>query len=1737
MRSFSEHALSVEERCEQMDMVHEWNAIPHGQSVSQVFEMQVQQRPDAIAISYQDEQLTYSELNARANQLAHYLREQSIGSETCVGVYLERSLDMVVALLAILKAGGIYVPLDLSYPQERIAFMVQDARIPLLLAQEHLLARLPHSVFTVRTICIDTVWPAITRCSQENLPCQTNGENLAYVVYTSGSTGKPKGVEVRQQGILRLLFGVDYVKLDEQQTLLQMAPISFDAATFELWGALLHGGRCVLFPAELPTVLELGRVLRNDGVNTLWLTASLFNVVIDEAPHVLAGVRQLLVGGEALSVDHVLRGLASLPDTQIINGYGPTENTTFSCCYPVEGILPAEVASIPIGRPIGNTQAYVVDESGQPVPVGESGELYLGGAGLARGYLNQPSLTAERFVPDWLSGQPGERLYKTGDLVRYLPDGCLDFLGRVDQQVKLRGFRIELGEIEAVLRQHPGTRDVIVLLREDEPGQKHLVAYVVLRVEQRDAVDADELRSWLQERIPAYMLPSSILLLETLPLNSSGKVNRQALLPPEEYQPTKRATYTPPRMPVEEALVNIWCQVLGNKQVGIHDNFFELGGHSLLATRMIARIRDVLGVEIQFRDVFESPTIAELARRIEQITCTAEERQVLPLRPLKREGPIPLSYAQERLWFLDQFTPGNPFYILSYVWHLEGNLEVAALAQSLKMVIQRHDILRTCFIADEGRPMQVVMPDIVIPLSVIDLTSFAAEERERQAESLISMQARTPFDLARTPLLRAYLLRIDEQTHILHLTMHHIITDGWSMDILFRELSAGYHAALKGKAPALATVPFQYADYALWQREWLQGEELARQLSYWQQQLAGAQTLLSLPTDKPRPSVQTFEGGSYRFVLPHELSSALTQLSQQEGVTLFMTLFAGFALLLWRYSRQNDLLIGTPVANRSYEELEGIVGFFVNMLPLRLNLSGHHPFRQLLRRVREVAMEAFAHQDVPFERLVEELRLERGVNHAPLCQVVFALQNTALEPLALTGLCLAPREVENEAVQFDLILEMTQSERGLEGKLQYSRELFEADTIERFAEHYQRLLSAVVAQPQETIGRLPLLTEAERRVLVGEWNATEQVYPNWQSVVELVEEQAKRRPEAIAVACAQEHLSYGELNQRANQLARYLREAGVGVEHLVGVCLERGVELVVSLLAILKAGGAYVPLDPAYPVERLAFMLEDAHLSALLTTSAFSHKDVWATGEERRLICLDKEQEHFARQSGENVAIQVLPDNLAYVIYTSGSTGRPKGVQITHRGLHNLIIWHEQAFALTSQDRTSQVASVSFDASGWELWPTLAVGATICLVEDDVRNAPLEICMWLAEQHITCGFLPTPLAESVLDEAWPTGIALRTLLTGGDMLHRAPDHALPFTLVNNYGPTEGTVVSTSGKVIFTQGDTITGTPTIGRPIANTQVYVLDAEMQPVPIGVRGELYIGGEGLARGYLHRAELTAERFVPNPFDSRPGLRLYKTGDMVRYRADGSLDFLGRNDEQVKIRGFRVELGEIEAIVRQHPGVREAAVIAREERQREKRLVTYLVPEPELPLTLSQLRQYLQARLPHYMIPSAFVTLERLPLSPNGKLDRRALPAPTDAHQNLENRYVPPRNSIEEGVASIWVEVLGVERVGVYDNFFEAGGHSLLATQVIARVQHAFQVNLSLRHLFEHPQLAELAQIVARMTEETQPVAPRQVSQPAIGETEEDTEHLLARLDQLSAEEVDALLRSMLSEQKEND
>jgi len=1054
---------------------------------------------------------------------------------------------------------------------------------------------------------------------------------------------------------------------------------------------------------------------------------------------------------------------------------------------------------------------------------------------------------------------------------------------------------------------------------------------------------------------------------------------------------------------------------------------------------------------------------------------------------------FPASFAQQRLWFLEQLVPGNPFYNVPTSVRLTGQLNISALEQTFNEILRRHEALRTSFKIIDQQPVQVLAPHLNVPLPVINLQQLSAVERETEAQRLTAQEAQRPFDLTQGPLLRVQLLQLDQADHVLLLTMHHIVSDGWSMGVLIRELGVLYTAFASNQPSPLPELPLQYADFAHWQREWLQGEVLSTQLAYWRQQLDNL-PVLELPTDRPRSAVQSYRGATQYLELSPLLTEALERLSQSAGVTLFITLLAAFQTLLYRYSGQTDIPVGSPIANRNRSEIEGLIGFFVNSLVLRTDLSGNPTFGELLNRVRDVALGAYAHQDLPFEKLVEELQPKRDLSHMPLFQVMFALQSAPTPALDFIGLNLKFSEVENKTAKFDLTLSMENTEQGLKGAFEYNTDLFNSDTINRMLAHFQTLLEGIVTNPEQRIATLPLLTETEKQQLLVTWNNNQVYYPQNQCIHQLFEAQVEQTPDAIALTFATQQLTYRELNYRANQLAHFLQKLGVGPEVLVGLCVKRSVDMIVGLLGILKAGGAYLPLDPTYPQERLNSILEDAQVPILLT----QQRCLEHLGQQQRIqvICLDisidyrdldlcstyinrftESKDGEMLQHQDNPISSVTADNLAYTIYTSGSTGKPKGVQVQHNSLLNLVFWHQKAFEVSPTTRATQIAGVAFDACGWEIWPYLAAGASIHFPNEEILTSPEQLRDWLVSEAITLSFLPTPLAERILSWDWHRDTAMRSLLTGGDKLHQYPGASLPFTVVNNYGPTENTVVTTSGIITAGQPAAV---PTIGRPIANTQVYLLDTNLQPVPIGARGELYISGDGLARGYLNRPELTAERFIPHPFSSKPGSRLYKTGDLARYRPDGNLEFLGRTDEQVKIRGFRIELGEIEALLAQHPAVRETVVIQSEEPLGNQRLVAYITPNLKPGFSISNLYCFLKQKLPEYMVPSIFRVVEALPLTPNGKVDRRALRAPELVRPELETAYATPQTSVEEILVEIWAEVLGLKQVGVHDNFFELGGHSLLATQLTSRIRDAFQVNVPVRTLFETPTAAGMAEYI---------------------------------------------------------
>ncbi|WNG47516.1 amino acid adenylation domain-containing protein [Archangium minus] len=1667
---------------ERQKLLVEWNdtrAEPRsGARLHELVEAQVDRTPDAPAVSYEGRQLTYRELDERANQLAHHLRSLGVGPEVPVAVCMERSLEMVVGLLAILKAGGAWVPMDPSYPAERLAFMVKDAAAPVLLTQERLKPVLPAS--SGRVVCLDSGWEEIAREPGHRPRVAVAPEGAAYIIYTSGSTGRPKGALNTHEAIRnRLEWMQSAYGLTPRDAVLQKTPFGFDVSVWEFFWPLITGARLVMaIPGGHQDGAYLVRTIASERITTLHFVPSMLQVFLEQPGlESCAHLERIICSGEALPAELAQRCLERLP-ASLHNLYGPTEAAVDVTHWTCERGDSRRI--VPIGRPISNLRIHILDAHLRPVPVGVPGELYIGGIGLARGYYRRPDLTAERFVADPIGTEPGARLYKTGDLARYLPGGEIEYLGRTDFQVKLRGFRIELGEIEASLGQYPTVREAVVVAREDVPGDKRLVGYVVPATGQ--VVDVAELRRHLQRQLPEYMVPAAFVVMNALPLSSNGKVERRALPAPSSSLEESRA-HAPPRTRTEELLCGLFARLLRLERVGIHDDFFSLGGHSLLATRLVARVHETFGVELPLRAFFDAPTVARLAEQLDTLQHRPHEHgAVPPLRPAPRDGALPLSFAQQRLWFLDQWQPQSALYNIPAALEMEGELDVGVLERSFMELVQRHESLRTTLRQGEHGGEQLVHPGTTAPLTVVDLRELSAGEREQEARRLAIEEAHRPFDLTRGPLLRITLLQLEPQRHVLLLTLHHIVSDGWSMDVLLRELAALYDAFLRGEPSPLPALPVQYADYAAWQRSWLEGEVLEAQLAWWRQQLEGAPRGLELPTDKPRPALVTNRGAVSTRRLPGELSESLRAFHRREGVTPFMTYLAALQTLLYRYSGQDDFTVGTPVSGRGRPELEGLVGLFINTLVLRARLGANTPFRELLTRARESVLGAFSHQEVPFERLVEALQPERDLSRTPLFQVMLVYQQGLEMERALPGLTLRPLPVEGRTAKFDFTLYVTDGEQGLELGLEYNTDLFEATTAERMLGHLEVLLRAAIAQPEQRVSELPLLTEAERRQHLVEWNTPREGFARGPALHQRFEAQVARTPDAIAVTYEDQHLTYRQLDIRANQLAWRLRRMGVGPETLVGLCVERSLEMVVGLLAILKAGGAYVPMDPSYPAERLAFMLEDTAVPVLLTQAALQDK---LPPHRASVVLLDDPREGFEGEPSHAPDAGTRPENLAYIIYTSGSTGRPKGVQIPHEQVVRLMSATEHWYHFDSRDVWTFFHSYAFDFSVWELWGALLYGGRVVVVPYWVSRSPDAFLALLRRERVTV-LNQTPSAFRQLIHADATSteageLSLRYVIFGGEALEFASlrpwfsrhGEQKP-QLVNMYGITETTVHVTYRPLCAADAEGASGS-IVGVPIPDLQAFILDERLRPQPVGVPGELYIGGQGLARGYLHRPELTAERFVPHPFSQRPGERLYKTGDLARFRADGHIEYLGRTDLQVKIRGFRIELGEIETALAQHSTVREAVVVAREDVPGVKRLVGYVVPAVGRVTSAEELRNHLQQRLPDYMVPAAIVTMEALPLTSNGKVDRRALPVP-EVERSARSSFVEPRTPVERQLADIWARVLRLEKVGIHDNFFALGGDSILSLQIIARA-HRVGLRLTPKQLFQHQTIAELA------------------------------------------------------------
>ena len=1610
-----------------------WNdtAVAHrARTFLDLFDEHVRRKPDATAISATAE-LSYRELDRRANQLARHLRSLGVERDTLVAIFLDRSPDLLVSLLGVLKAGGAYVPMDVQYPQARLAFMLEDSGAPIVITTSALASHLPAT--SARVLELDCERTTIASLANSPLDHLAQPGDLAYMIYTSGSTGTPKGVLIEHRGLANYIeWAAREYRMAEGAGAPVIGSVSFDATITSLFGPLAAGQRLVLLPEgrELETLSSAA--LAGADHTFYKITPSHLdglNALTD--PATLAGrVRELVIGGEALTSASLAPWKTSAPDVVITNEYGPTETVVGCAIYRVAARDLPE-GTIPIGRPIANTTMHLLDERQRLVPVGAVGEIYIGGAGVARGYHQRPELTAERFVDLLVGDDPVARFYRTGDLARWTNDGQLVFLGRRDGQIKLRGHRIELGEIESAARAHDDVAHAAVVLQRPSDRDARLALYLV--AQPGVVLDVDAVHERLRMALPAIMVPATVRQLDALPLTPNGKIDRDALAALEETDIAASAPSA--RDHVRDLVAGIWASLLGAPPASPDADFFAAGGHSLLAARLTSKIRESLGVDLQLRTVLEHPTWEGLAQAVVRGRRTADALPPITRATDADASPV-LSFGQQRLWALEQLESPGAAYHIPAAFRLHGSLDADALERALYIVSTRHEVLRTHFPVRDGRADVRVLP------------SLGRMLREHVDANTLDTRLRdfvlAPFDLAEGPLVRSALFRLGSDDHVFVLVMHHLVSDGWSSAILASELRESYVGEHE-----LAALPFQYADYAAWQRKALSGDALDRLTKHWTDALRGAPPVLELPTFGARPATQSYRGAVLEFQLDAAHRDRLTALARREGVTLYMLLLAAYATVLSRWSGQHDLVVGTPMANRS-AGTEALVGFFVNTLPLRFHVAGGMTFRELLAHVRDTALGAFDHQELPFERLVDIVNPPRNPSASPIFQVLFTYQAESAN-LTLPGVTVDPIHAPHDSAKFDVTLAIDEAVTGLEGYIEYGADLFDESAIAGVRDRFIAVLDAMTADVTTAVDEAPMLTARDAQQLAS-WNDTAHDYGETRLIHQMIADQATKTPDAVALVFEGETLSYAQLEAKAERVARALRQAGVGPDVAVGISIERSFELLIAVLGILKAGGAYVPLDPEYPAERLAGMREDAKLQLVITRDS----EIW-----REVTSASSASSAVASSSGD----------LAYIIFTSGSTGRPKGAMIEHAAIRNRLLWMQDAYQLTPSDVAMQKTPVSFDVSVWELFWPLMYGAQLVIAKPGGHRDGAYLAKLIADHNVTTmHFVPSMLQAFLEEPAIERLGSLRRVFCSGEALPwevvRRFEQRIGCPLHNLYGPTEAAVDVTfwpcrtdmPGRVV-----------PIGKPIANTQIHILDERMRQTPVGVAGELYIGGVNLARGYINRPDLTAERFVVHD-----GQRLYRTGDLARWRPDGQIEYLGRLDAQVKLRGFRIELGEIETALMQHPGVGEAAAALIDEGH--PRIVGYVVPRGAMP-EAAALRRHLGERLPEYMVPSAFVELASLPLGATGKLDRKALPKPAlDTTKSVE----APQTDSERVLAPIWEDVLGVANIGRDQNFFELGGDSILAIQMAARARRA-GLEVSPRLLLEHQTLAALCDAAA--------------------------------------------------------
>ncbi len=1656
----------------EQQLIQGWNeaavSYPPDATVVSLFQQQVVNTPNQTAVVFEGEQLTFEQLNERSNQLAHYLRQRGVQKDSLIPLFIERSVHLVTAMMGILKAGAAYVPIDTDFPADRIRYMLEDTAAALIVSsiggsvQLQLIA--PAGIEIIE---LDATNAALNRQPLTNPVAPPPApDDLAYIIYTSGSTGRPKGVMIEHRNLVDYVFGLDQqTQVNKCTSYAFVSTIATDLGNTVIFSSLLFGGALHLFSKEtVSNAAALQRYFTKHAIDCLKIVPSHWKALSGEN-ELLLPAKLLVFGGEALPAGHIAAIRISGSTCTIVNHYGPTETTIGKLLHVVDKGKEYQ-GTIPVGRPFSNTQVYVLSKEMQLCPVGVAGQLYIGGDGVARGYLNNEALTKEKFVQNPFIATSPSRLYATGDRAKWLPDGNIEFIGRVDNQVKIRGYRVEPGEVENILQQSELVSGAAVLAKEDSQGNKRLIGYIV----PQGYFDREGITEYLQEKLPEYMIPSILMELEALPLTPNGKIDRQAL-PDPEVSVQSGDQYVVPRNEVEQQLVAIWEEVLEVEPIGVHDNFFELGGHSLLAVRLISSIRKSIGIEVSIGAVFDYPTIAELADHLQQ--PVSADVEILPVITIVQPRPerIPLSFSQERLWFIDQMD-GSVQYHVPAVLRLTGDLNKEVLAYALQEIVNRHEVLRTVILDEQGQGYQHIKEKNKWQLKVVDGSAY--KEDVKSLQSYIKQLIDTPFNLSKDDMLRATLIPVGSGDQVLVITLHHIVSDGYSTSIIVAELAALYNARVAGNDARLPELPVQYADFAIWQRAYLQGEAWDEKLGYWKEKLEGV-SVLQLPTDYARPLVQSINGATTGFKVSKELAQQLQQLSQQEGATLFMILLAAFNVLMHRYTGQQDICVGTPVAGRQQQELEGLIGFFVNTLALRTQVSGEATFIELLKQVRTTTLEAYSHQEVPFEKVVDMVVKDRDMSRSPLFQVVLTVQNTPeADELRLNSLQISREGAGAEGhttSKFDLAFVATETLQGLNIAVEYCTDLFNEATIHRMTAHFTNLLQSIAGQPHQRVGTLPMLDELEIQHLLVTVNDTGKPFSG-KTVVAAFEEQAAIMPGNIAVVFDGLQVSYAELNRKANQLAYYLRSRGITAEKLVPVCMHRSIEIIVSILAILKAGGAYVPIDPAYPADRISFMLADTRATLVLAGKEILDQLPVTAGIDiiNPVVILSGKDLPEA-----NLQTEITPGQLAYVIYTSGSTGRPKGVMVEHKNLSNLVNWHNEAYDVSAISRATAMAGVGFDAFGWEVWPYLYCGASVYVIRDEVRLHPAGLAASFVDNKISHSFIATALVQDFVKALINKEIVLRYLLTGGDKLSYINTDEFSYKLVNNYGPTENTVVATYYELLASESYPL---PPVGKPVTNTVVYIVNEQGQLVPVGVTGELYIGGASLARGYLNRPELTAEKFIADPFGKAPGGRLYKSGDICRRLPDGNIAYIGRVDEQVKIRGYRVELGEIERVIQECTGIVQAVVLMKEDLNGNKKLLAYVISDGEFnrEVVLTQIK----GKLPAYMIPSVWVPMDAFPLTNNGKINRQALPD-ADVSGSAGNLYVAPVTETEKVLAEIWQELLGVARVGIYDNFFELGGHSLMAMRMVAHIESRLSVSIPVKVLFQFTCINDLSKYVA--------------------------------------------------------